>query len=173
MSAGIDPHCSETTGKKSYPRRHTKDDEGPRRKQEREKEIHQGHELTPFRFRRLVSAPSARRFTYMDAQDAQDYRPQSPCPDCGHPASRFARVSFFCSSVSSSISCSSCLSMFNNPGLRIHPTGSLFPIGHEDSLFHSRTIRPVAGGGGTAHRESTEFEVSSVRVVPSNTSRMT
>ena len=50
----------------------------------------------PFKFRRLVAAPSAKRLIYMDAQDLQDSRPQPPCPDCGHPASRFARVSFLC-----------------------------------------------------------------------------
>ena len=66
-----------------------KDDEGSRRKQEGEKEIHQGHEVTPFKFQCLVSAPSA-KFFYMDAQDAQDYRPQPPCPDCRYPVSRFA-----------------------------------------------------------------------------------
>ena len=38
--------------------------------------------------------------------------------------------------------------MFNNPEIRIHGTGSLFPIGQEDLLFHPRMIRPVVGGGG-------------------------
>ncbi len=65
--------------------------------------------MTPFKFRRLVSAPSAKRFFYMDAQD---YGPQPPCPDCGHPASRFPRVGFTCSNVPSCLSCPSCSSMF-------------------------------------------------------------
>ena len=36
--------------------------------------------------------------------------------------------------------------MFNNPGIRIHRTGSLFPTGQEGSLFHSRMIRTPGGG---------------------------
>ena len=36
--------------------------------------------------------------------------------------------------------------MFNNPEIRIHGTGSLFPIGQEDLLFHSRMIRPAGRG---------------------------
>ena len=35
----------------------------------------------------------------MDAQDLQDCRLQLPRPNCGHPASRFARLSFLCSNV--------------------------------------------------------------------------
>jgi len=31
---------------------------------------------------------------------------------------------------------------------RIKETGSLFRVGHDDSLFHTRMIRPVVGGGG-------------------------
>ena len=36
--------------------------------------------------------------------------------------------------------------MFNNPEIRIHGTGSLFPIGQEDLLFHPRMIRPAGQG---------------------------
>ena len=36
--------------------------------------------------------------------------------------------------------------MFNNPEIRIHGTGSLFPIGQEDLLFHPRMIRPAGRG---------------------------
>ena len=38
--------------------------------------------------------------------------------------------------------------MFNNPEFRIHGTGSLFPIGQEDLLFHPRMIRTVGRGPG-------------------------
>ena len=36
--------------------------------------------------------------------------------------------------------------MFNNPEIRIHGTGSLFPIGQEDLLFHPRMIRTAGRG---------------------------
>ena len=36
--------------------------------------------------------------------------------------------------------------MFNNPGIEIHGTGSLFPTGQEDLLFPPRLIRTVVGG---------------------------
>ena len=44
--------------------------------------------------------------------------------------------------------------MFNNPEIRIHGTGSLFPIGQEDLLFHPRMTRPVAGGGRPARGQT-------------------
>ena len=44
--------------------------------------------------------------------------------------------------------------MLNNPEIRIHGTGSLFPIGQEDLLFHPRMIRPAVGGGGPARRQT-------------------
>ena len=48
--------------------------------------------------------------------------------------------------------------MFNNPEIRIHGTGSLFPIGQEDLLFHPRMIRPVVGGGGRTYlKQPPEF----------------
>ena len=39
--------------------------------------------------------------------------------------------------------------MFNNPEIRIHGTGSLFPIGQEDLLFHPRMIRTAGRGPGS------------------------
>ena len=43
--------------------------------------------------------------------------------------------------------------MFNSPGIGIHGTGSLAPIGQEDLLFHPRRVRAVVGGGGGTCRK--------------------
>ena len=48
--------------------------------------------------------------------------------------------------------------MFNNPEIRIHGTGSLFPIGQEDLLFHPRMIRTA--GRGRDLSETKEKELS-------------
>ena len=44
--------------------------------------------------------------------------------------------------------------MFNNPEIRIHGTGSLFPIGQEDLLFHPRMIRTAGRGPGSQENGS-------------------
>ncbi len=64
------------------------------------------------------------------------------------------RVCFPCGGLSSCLSCASCASMFNNPEFRINLTGSLFPIGREDLLFHPRLIRLGVGWRGQARGQT-------------------
>ena len=101
----------------------------------------------------------SRLFINIDAQDAQDFLargytvssstiayastgiPKNRLPRAwitSHEHAIIERVSFLCSNISS---CLSCLSMFPNTANRINGKGSLFPTGHEGSLFHPRMIR--------------------------------
>ena len=80
---------------------------------------------------------------------------------------------FACSNF---LSCLSCLSMFPNAANRFNGTWSLLPIGHKGPLFHSRMIRPVVGGGGTALGQtgvSQRVQVGSQRSRPPDTPQRT
>ena len=52
--------------------------------------------------------------------------------------------------------------MFNNPEIRIHGTGSLFPIGQEDLLFHPRMIRTAGRGPDLPETTSEGYALDSV-----------
>ena len=81
---------------------------------------------------------------YASTGISQNPLPRSWITSNTHPI--IEPVSFPCSSFSSCLSCLSCLSMFPKKANRINRTGSLFPTGHDGSLFHPRMIRTEGRG---------------------------